>query len=288
MLHISDIVIGTVQFGMPYGLNQTLPTEKDTFRILDKAWELGIRRFDTAHGYGIAEERLGKWTRGRPGLSPRITTKFPHGDAAEVRSNILESFNLLGRDRVECLMAHDPKTLFLPSVLELLTGPEMKEKRLGASIYEATEAWHSAEVLGQNCDIQAPLSPYDTRIFESGFPGNNPGVRVLYRSIYLQGTIGLAPTELPSHLRALASAQATLHRAASEMELSAHAFAISFVHHVLGARALVLGIANESHLEAVLEGISAPMPPTEIVHALKASLAGLPTSLVDPRQWPRR
>ena len=57
---VSNLCLGTVNFG-------TVPSEKDSFAIMDRALELGINFFDTAdvygyqHGYGIVEEILGRW-----------------------------------------------------------------------------------------------------------------------------------------------------------------------------------------------------------------------------------
>ncbi len=67
ILHISKspqttnkLVLGTAQFGMDYGIANVggKPLKKEVFRILDLAWEKGVRRFDTAPGYG-SEALLG-------------------------------------------------------------------------------------------------------------------------------------------------------------------------------------------------------------------------------------
>ena len=48
------MVLGTAQFGMDYGIANLMgkPTRKDVLSILALAWEKGVRRFDTAPGYG--------------------------------------------------------------------------------------------------------------------------------------------------------------------------------------------------------------------------------------------
>ncbi len=42
--------------------------EDDALATVDRAWELGVRYFDTAplYGYGISERRMGRALRGRP------------------------------------------------------------------------------------------------------------------------------------------------------------------------------------------------------------------------------
>ena len=61
-LNVSSLGLGTVEIGLPYGIGvKTLPSDKEAEHILKTAIELGITYFDTARGYGVAEERIGKF-----------------------------------------------------------------------------------------------------------------------------------------------------------------------------------------------------------------------------------
>src|SRR4029078_9433621 len=74
----TKIVLGTVQLGLPYGRGAASPgmLKADSFRILDAAFSLGIRAFDTAEAYGSSAERLRAWidTRRNAG-EVKVTTK---------------------------------------------------------------------------------------------------------------------------------------------------------------------------------------------------------------------
>ena len=53
---INRVVLGTVQLGLPYGRlagTALMPMER-AWAILDAAWSLGVRAFDTAEAYGDA------------------------------------------------------------------------------------------------------------------------------------------------------------------------------------------------------------------------------------------
>jgi aryl-alcohol dehydrogenase-like predicted oxidoreductase len=91
--------------------------EREAFALMDAAWELGIRRFDTADAYGggRSETAIGKWIAAT-GNRPLLTTKtFNPMDAGEdwglSRTRILRqietSLERLGVDSVECYLAHD-------------------------------------------------------------------------------------------------------------------------------------------------------------------------------------
>src|SRR3989344_6334160 len=67
---VSQLGLGTVEIGLPYGIGvKDLPSEAAAERILKTAVELGITYIDTARGYGVAEERIGKSGIGKmPGV----------------------------------------------------------------------------------------------------------------------------------------------------------------------------------------------------------------------------
>lgn len=101
-------------------------TEAEAHALLDAAWELGIRRLDTADAYGggRSEAYIGSWLRRRgPAVrdAVRITTKtynpmdvgHDHGLApARVHRQIRSSLERLGVERVALYLAHemDPET----------------------------------------------------------------------------------------------------------------------------------------------------------------------------------
>ena len=91
----------------------------EAFALMDAAWELGIRHFDTADAYGggASERWIGEWMRER-GVRPVLTTKVFHsveGDPADrglapdrIRRQLEGSLERLGVDRVDLYLAHEP------------------------------------------------------------------------------------------------------------------------------------------------------------------------------------
>ena len=101
------------------------PVDDDTAQaVVGRAWELGIRYFDTApyYGSGLAERRLGEALRGRPRDELTVSTKvgrllrpdasgwegayFDFSYDAALRS-LDESLARLGLDRVDVALIHD-------------------------------------------------------------------------------------------------------------------------------------------------------------------------------------
>ena len=59
----SKLILGTVQFGMDYGINNNdgKPSFEKVKDILDFAYLKGIRLLDTAESYGDSQSRIGEY-----------------------------------------------------------------------------------------------------------------------------------------------------------------------------------------------------------------------------------
>jgi D-threo-aldose 1-dehydrogenase len=121
MVDTGPLGLGTAPLG---GLYETVD-EDAALAVVTRAWELGIRYFDTApyYGSGLAERRLGAVLRDRPRDDFVVSTKvgrllrpdaqgwegayFDFSYDAALRS-LDESLTRLDLDRVEIALVHDP------------------------------------------------------------------------------------------------------------------------------------------------------------------------------------
>ena len=73
---MGKLVLGTVQFGLQYGVNSTgRPSEEVVKGILAAAFKGGIGILDTSSAYGNSEEILGECTTPKEGF--KIVSKYP-------------------------------------------------------------------------------------------------------------------------------------------------------------------------------------------------------------------
>lgn len=94
--------LGLIGIGKPWGFaHPQVPDERQAFALLERAFALGVRYFDTAPSYGVSEDRLGRWLAT---LTPagrgtvRIATKFgEHWNAAKAEPFVDHSFDALQR-----------------------------------------------------------------------------------------------------------------------------------------------------------------------------------------------
>src|SRR3989304_10330472 len=75
---ISKLSLGTVQFGIPYGISNKngKPNTKTVFEILEYALKNGINSFDTSPAYGRSEKILGSYLNKKK-INTIIMTKIP-------------------------------------------------------------------------------------------------------------------------------------------------------------------------------------------------------------------
>jgi aryl-alcohol dehydrogenase-like predicted oxidoreductase len=117
---VPRVALGCGNFGgvgsAPEFFGQGL-SHSEALELMDAAWALGIRHFDTADAYGggRSEEAIGAWIRSRR-TRPTLTTKTFHRMTADgdqglapdrVRRQFAASLERLGVDRIDLYLAHE-------------------------------------------------------------------------------------------------------------------------------------------------------------------------------------
>ena len=211
----NKLVLGTVQLGMNYGLNNThgQPTKEESLLILDEALAAGIDTFDTAYAYGNAEEVLGAWIQERSlagkvrvisKMKPHALNDYPDGTKAAdvVQTEIEKSLKRLHVDFLDGYLFHSPHYIYLRHMVEGLQKAKSggMAKNIGVSTYDEGEALQAAE-LGVDY-IQVPYNAFDQRLDATGFFGvaKKNNVTVFARSPFLQGLLLMQPDQLPERL----------------------------------------------------------------------------------------
>lgn len=100
--------LGLLEIGRPWGYgNAFVPTERQARALLEFAFELGVRYFDTAPSYGPSEERLGRFLSSLTASqreSITVATKFGEHWNASLRQPFVDhSYDALRRSLDESL-----------------------------------------------------------------------------------------------------------------------------------------------------------------------------------------
>jgi aryl-alcohol dehydrogenase-like predicted oxidoreductase len=160
----SKLILGTVQFGLKYGINnlQGMPDKKSVFDILSYAYENGIKYLDTAELYGNAHELIGEFHKLHPTKKFNIITKFPH-DFEDILDNKINSYlNQLKIDQLEAILFHSFESYInhKSHLTKLVNLKGNSVKYIGVSVY--TNEQMNEVIDDINIDIiQFPFNLFD-------------------------------------------------------------------------------------------------------------------------------
>ena len=207
----SKIGLGSVQFGIPYGVsnNTGQTSNEEVTKILNYANTSEIDIIDTASAYGNAEEALGKNDLNHF----KIVSKFMSPSSESIHEQFKQSLKKLNQNSMYGYLAHRPADLLkFPkqwSQLKELKTEGLVEK-VGYSLNEPEEIY---QLLGKGYHpdlIQVPYNYFDRRFEEIIIELKHKGCEIHTRSTFLQGLFFMKPGELSSffdevkpHLRSL-------------------------------------------------------------------------------------
>ena len=158
----SKIILGTVQFGLDYGINNSngKVSNNDSQEILKYAYENNIRTLDTAESYGNAHEVIGLFHKNNPQKLFNVITKLPKDINNNFNEKVNKYLNELNINQIEVLMFHSFKSYFENidniSLLNKLKFNK-KLKKIGVSVYTN----HEIEKIIENDHIDVIQVPFN-------------------------------------------------------------------------------------------------------------------------------
>lgn len=281
-----ELALGTVQFGLAYGVaGNDHPVADDEVRaILASAYEAGIRRLDTAPAYGDIEERLvalcGALDFSIVSKIPAMPASLDHSSArAWLRQSVERSRQRLG-DRLRGLVFHDASlplgihgVALRDALAEALAGTGI---RTGSSHYSAETLPDPSQWPGHEI-AQLAGNAYDQRIV--ALADRLSDTEVSLRSVFLQGLLLIdrdrAAARVPESREWLGRWDQWCEAAGVSRLAGALAVAKSFV----AVDYCLVGVDSLAQLKDIVEAWSSTpaMAATE--------LAGHDPRVFDPRQW---
>ena len=192
----SKLILGTVKFGLDYGINNTIGklSEDQVFELLENAYDLGVRTLDTAEAYGNAHSIISNFHK-QSKKRFNIISKYSSSNfdypidlveriqvhCSNFNVNYLEGYMFHSYDDFKMNINNDP------NVLDNIKNSGLV-KKTGVSVYANDEI---EELLNyKNIDlIQLPFNLFDNEyqrkeILEKAKRRN---IEIHTRSAFLQG-----------------------------------------------------------------------------------------------------
>lgn len=302
MSNTSKLVLGTVQLGMKYGLNNMRgkPTKEESFSILDAALAAGIDMFDTAYAYGEAEDVLGAWIRDRSlaskirvisKMKPHVLNEYPDGTKADdvVMKELKKSLQRLNLESLDGFLFHSPYYIYLRHMVEGIQKAKVAGlvKNVGVSVYDEPEALQAVEL---DIDyVQVPYNAFDQRLDATDFfeLAEKNNVTVFARSPFLQGLLLMQPNELPEHLALFRPQLNQFIEISQHNNLTQTEAALHFSVAMCRADRIIFGVDTQEQLEQNIGIIKAytPMLNEGWITEMKAAFKDLNRGAVNPSLW---
>ena len=248
---MSKIALGTAQFGMDYGINNSrgkVPSE-EVYAILDLAALSGIDTLDTAAAYGDSEKVIGEYFRQKSASSFKIVSKILD------LTSISASFSTLGVSSLYGLLMHDINIIkWDTNIWESIKKIRQEEKvgRIGVSIYYPEDVDFLLEN-GIDFDLlQLPYNLFDRR-FEGRFEKlAEMGVEIHVRSALLQGLFFVSPEKFSGYFGKIKEKVGYLREISKGSGISILGLCLGFVLSSKFVSKVVLGVDNITQMKEII------------------------------------
>ena len=257
------IMLGTVQFGMDYGIaNQSgKVSDSELNKILNISQANGIDMLDTAINYGDSEARLGTYNIS----NYKIITKLPGVKNNDIYLNdwvnlqVNTSLKRLNVNSIYGLLLHRPEQLMESwgnNLFQILK--ELKEtglvKKIGVSIYSTDELEDLTNKFSFDV-VQLPLSIFDRRFEKSGWLKKlkDKDTEIHSRSTFLQGLLLMPKNKIPKKFLRWSELWSSWFNWLSLENISALQACVSFPLSIEEVDRVVVGVDNSNQLNEIIK-----------------------------------
>ncbi|OGT46366.1 MAG: hypothetical protein A3E82_04645 [Gammaproteobacteria bacterium RIFCSPHIGHO2_12_FULL_38_11] len=281
----TEIALGTAQFGLNYGIagrGEVVP-KKEVYQILEHAWDLGIRRIDTAPVYGAIEKELKTLLEKYPfkvvSKIPFVPVHLGKKEIAHFIMNHIHSSQNNLEDSLDTLLFHRSDDLLSEHANFIWETASKALKnlniRLGVSCYSPDELRDLCKRFPIQVS-QVPGNAFDQRLQSTQ---EIPGVEIHLRSIFLQGILLLSTDQISVKLPKAKEALKNWMAWCEKNNLSPLQGALSFVKFHPNISYCVIGVDRLSQLEEIYSCWTTLQP----IKTSPPSVNDL--DIIDPRCW---
>ncbi len=253
---MGKLVLGTVQFGLQYGVNSAgRPSQEVVKSILTEAAKGGINTLDTSSAYGNSEEIIGECIT--PDEYFKIVSKYPKGETP-VGEMFNSSLKRLKVDKLYgYLLHHFEVYMNNPQVWDefIALKESGKVQKIGFSLYTPEEL----EFILKNGSpfdlIQVPFNIFDKKFLPYMKELHQKGVEIHVRSTFLQGLFFMDRNALPEKLQPMKKYLLQLDEFSKKSGLSISEIALNYNLQNPYIDGVLIGVDNVEQLRMNLNSI---------------------------------
>ena len=253
---MNKIVLGTVQFGLQYGVNSAgRPSEDAVKGILSEAAKGGITTLDTSSAYGNSEEILGECVTHEENF--KIVSKYPQGETSvsEMFNGSLKRLNV--SQLYGYLLHHFEVYKNNPKVWDEFFALKAsgKVEKIGFSLYTPEELEFILEKGSPFDLIQVPFNIFDKKFLPYMKELHEKGVEIHVRSTFLQGLFFKDRNALPEKLQPMKNYLLQLDEFSQKSGLTISEIALNYNLQNPYIDGVLIGVDNVEQLQMNLYSV---------------------------------
>ena len=272
----SKLILGTVQFGLDYGINNTKgkPSLNEVFGTLNTAHATGIKILDTAEAYGDSQNIIGYFHKKNPDKTFKIITKFVANNATksvDIISKIKDNCTILNVKNLYAYMFHNfdgfktNKSIYT----ELVNAKNQNLiQKIGISLYTNQEIEYILNSDAHFDIIQVPFNLLDNAKQRKDIfvKAKLKGIEIHTRSVFLQGLFFMNYESLKEKKIDLANDISLLQNMIHKYNLDISSLALQYAYQKEYIDYLVIGVDNSEQLKNNISSLKTPqsIPDKEI------------------------
>ncbi|MFY0642741.1 MAG: aldo/keto reductase [Bermanella sp.] len=280
---ISKIELGTVQFGLDYGINNGIKvSEIEAGRIIN-IFDFMDLTLDTSPAYGSSQYILSKLITSKNRVISK-TLSLKNNRVMDVLKEIDRTCELFGSN-LYGIMIHDTNDIRhadFDEVLFKLESIRNKGVKIGVSVYSPNQYYQYKE--NMNIDlVQIPLNILDQRFDCEEFIGSTKDIEVHVRSIFLQGLLLMVERKIPQELRKVIPYINDIKEMAYKNNFNIYELCLSYAFNKTWVDKVLIGLDSEhqaSELIKGLEGMSENIIDIDVRH-----LSIEDENIINPANW---
>lgn len=286
----SKLVLGTVQFGLKYGIANTdgKPSAELVRKILQKAYDHGILTLDTAAAYGESETVLGTELKNLGLLDkmkvvskvPPIPADFSDAEAEKfIMESVEKSLTNLKINQLDALLFHNENDLKYLKFLK-----KAKDAGLARAVGASLDS-----IVPENafeCEaVQVPGNVLDRRFLDFLRKAHKNGTKIYNRSVYLQGLLLMDESRIPEPLKEVIKYRNKLEALANEIGITPAELYVRYLFSIPEIDGVLTGVDTVEQLEYNIKVANAGTLPHDIMEKIFTMIPDLPEYLIRPHIW---
>jgi aryl-alcohol dehydrogenase-like predicted oxidoreductase len=289
-MNINRIILGTVQMGLPYGVNNQFGKvlKSECFKILSTAYKTGIRTLDSAEVYGNAHKVIGDFHRKNDDKTFKIFTKIPAlHDLTGISERISQYLFDLKINKIDGLMFHSfisykKNKDIIPKLLELKNNGTIIN--LGVSAYTNDEV--KELIIDDSIDlIQLPFNLLDNFSVRGSLlqQAKQKGKIIHTRSVFLQGLFFMTPYDNHPIVKSLRNQMLQIKDITNRLCITVQTLAIAYCLNQSMIDQILIGVDSQRQLKENIEAFNYQIP-EDIVREIN-QIKTKNTDLLNPSLW---